>query len=131
MKTLKIGIVALVLLFSNFIQAQQPNQNANRTPEERAKMHSKKLTEQLGLTADQEQNIYTYCLQHAQQQEADRAKYKGDREAMKNAHMQNNQNFDANIEKILTADQKTKYAQIKQEEKAKFEQNREQRGQRE
>lgn len=131
MKTLKIGIAAMILLFSSFIQAQQPNQNAGRTPEEKAKMHSKKLVEQLGLTADQEQSIYTYCLQHAQQQDADRAKYQGDREAMKNAHMQNNQNFDSNIEKILTADQKTKYAQIKQEEKAKFEQNREQHGRRE
>jgi protein CpxP len=131
MKTLKIGIVAIIFLFGGFIQAQQPNQNAGKTVEEKAKMHSQKLVQQLGLTADQEQSIYTHCLQHAQQQDADRAKYQGDREAMKNAHMLNKQNFDSNIEKILTPDQKAKYAQIKQEEKAKLEQNMEQRGRKE
>jgi len=130
MKTLAIAIFTLLISFSHVAKAQQQrsNENANKTPEERATMHSKKLTEQLGLSADQEKSIYTYCLQHAQQQDADRAKFQGDREAMKNAHMQNRQNLDTNIEGILTSDQKTKYAQIKEEEKAKFQQNGAQRG---
>ena len=116
MKTVKIGIMVLLMAIGNFVMGQQSD---NKTPEERATMHSKKLSQQLGLNADQEKSVYSACLQRAQQQEADKAKYQGDREAMKNARKQNNDTFDASISKVLTADQKTKYEQVKQEEKDK------------
>ena len=123
MKTLKIGILALFLAFGNLVWAQQAgssqNQNASKTPEERATMHSKKLAQQLGLTADQEKSVYNYALQQAQQQDADRAKFSGDREAMRSARKQSSQTFETNVGQILTADQKTKYEQIKQEEREK------------
>jgi protein CpxP len=116
MKSLKIGLLTLFMVIGNLVLAQQQD---NKTPEERATAHSKKLTQDLGLTADQEKNVYTACLAHAQQMDADRTKYKGDREAMKTARQQNNQTLDASLGKILTADQKTKYEQMKQDEKAK------------
>jgi protein CpxP len=130
MKTLKIGILALFMAFGNLVWAQQPasqNQNASKTPEERATMHSKKLTQQLSLTADQEKSVYNYALQQAQQQDADRAKFNGDREGMRNARKQSMQTFETNVGQVLTADQKTKYEQLKQEEKEKR-QNGGQRG---
>jgi len=120
-----MGMLALLLAIGNFVFAQQQD---GKTPEERATDHSQKLTQELGLTADQQKPVYNACLQHAQQMEADRAKYKGDKEGMKTARQQNSQNFDASLNKVLTADQKTKYEQIKQEEKAKREQGGGHRG---
>ena len=38
---------------------------------------------------------------------------------MRNARKQNEQNFETNLAKVLTADQKTKYEQMKQEQKEK------------
>lgn len=133
MKTLKIGILSLALAFAGLASAQQspsspssPSQNQapTKTPEERATGHSKRLTKELGLTADQEKSVYNFCLQHAQTQDADRIKYQNDKEAMRNAHKQNNQTFDTNMGTVLTPDQKTKFEQIRQEEKAKREQNK-------
>lgn len=121
MKTLKIGILALLLLIGTFAKAQQSDA---KSPEARATAQTQKLVQQLGLSADQEKSVYTLCLQHAQQQAADRTKYEGDREGMRNARKQNSETLDANLGKVLTADQKTKYEQLKQEEKA----NRQQGG---
>ncbi|HKC67056.1 MAG TPA: hypothetical protein VKG26_02420 [Bacteroidia bacterium] len=118
MKSLKIAALSLFMLVANFTWAQQNNQNS-KTPEERATEHSTMLTQKLGLSADQQKSVYTACLQRAQQNEADRTKYQGDREGMRAARKQSNDAFDASMDKILTADQKTKYQQLKQEEEAK------------
>jgi protein CpxP len=125
MKSLKTGMLALLMLVGNFVWAQQKE---SKTPEQRATEHSQKLTQQLGLSADQQKTVYAACLQRAQQMEADRAKNQGDRAAMKAAREQSNQTFDASMDKILTADQKTKYEQIKQDEQAKRQQGGGHRG---
>ena len=126
MKTLKIGMLALFIVLGNIVWAQQPspsqNQGTPKSPEERATMRSKKLTQQLGLSADQEKSVYNYALQQAQQQDADRAKFDGDREAMRNARKQGSHTFETNVGQVLNADQKTKYEQLKQEEKEKRQQ---------
>jgi len=118
MKSLKTLAVALFMVLVNFAWAQQNS----KTPEERATEHSQKLTQQLSLTADQQKTVYAACLQRAQQNEADRTKNEGNREAMKAAREQNNQTFEASLAKILTADQKTQYEKIKQDEKAQRQQ---------
>jgi protein CpxP len=131
METLKIGIVALMMGLSSFVHAQQggpaQSQNANKTPEERATMRSTRLTKQLGLTADQERSVYSLCLQHAQQQDANRTKFQEDRNAMRAAQQQNNEVFEQSIDKLLTAEQKTKYEQMKADDKAKMQERRAER----
>src|SRR6202012_4865502 len=117
--TLKIGVIALLMMIGNFTWAQQ---QSPKTADERATTRSKKLAQQLGLTADQEKSVYTLALQQAQQQDADRTKYQGDREGMRNARKANMETFDTGLNKILTADQKTKYEQYKADEKAKLQQ---------
>jgi len=123
MKKLKIGMVALLMVIGNMAWAHRSaspkNQQASKTPEERAAAHSKRLTEKLGLNPDQQKSIYDFCLQRAQQEDADRAKFQNDKEGMRNARKQNEQNFETNLAKVLTADQKTKYEQMKQEQKEK------------
>ena len=125
MKTLKISMLALLLLIVNFAFAQQ---NPPKTPEDRANNQTKNLTEKLGLSADQQKSVYTIALQHAQQQNADRTKYQGDREGMRNARKQNMDTYDAGLSKILTTDQMTKYNQLKAEQKANRQQGGGQRG---
>jgi len=120
MKTLKMSMLALLMLVGNFIWAQQ---GSPKTAEERATNQSKKMTTELGLNADQSKSVYSLALTHAQQQDADRAKYKDDREGMKNARKQNMDTFEAGLAKVLTADQMTKYNQMKADEKAKRQQN--------
>ncbi|MEO8759968.1 MAG: multiple ligand-binding protein 1 [Bacteroidia bacterium] len=119
MKTLKISIIALLMLVGNVILAQE---GPKKTAEQRATDQSKRLTTELGLNADQQKSAYTLALQHAQQQDADRAKNKDDKEAMKTARKQNRDNFDAGLAKILTADQNTKYKQLAENDKAKHKQ---------
>ena len=119
MKTLKMSMLALLMLVGNFVWAQQP---AQKTAEERATNHSKRMTSQLGLSADQSKSVYSLALTHAQQQDADRAKYQNDREGMKNARKQNMDTFEAGLAKVLTADQMTKYNQMKADDKAKRQQ---------
>ena len=115
MKNFKIGMIALLMLIGNLAGAQQSTQ----TPEERATARSTKLTQNLGLTADQQKSVYDYCLQRAQQADADRTKYQGNKEAMRNARKQNEANFETNLYTILTADQKSKFEQMKQQRKNK------------
>ena len=116
MKTLKIGILALLMSIGNFVFAQQ---QGGKTAEERATAHSQKLTQELGLNADQQKSTYTACLTRAQQMEADRAKNQGDRDAMRAGRKQIEQTFETSMGQILTPEQKTKWEQIKADEKAK------------
>jgi Ni/Co efflux regulator RcnB len=123
MKKLKIGMVALLMIVGSMAWAQNSansqNQKAAKTAEERATAHSNKLTKDLGLSQEQQKSVYTLCLQRAQQEDADRAKFQNDKEGMRNARKQNEGNFETNLAKVLTADQKTKFEQMKQAQKEK------------
>ena len=123
MKKLKIGMVALLMIVGSMAWAQSSansqNQKAAKTAEERATEHSNKLTKDLGLSQEQQKSVYSLCLQRAQQEDADRAKFQNDKEGMKNARKQNEGNFETNLAKVLTADQKTKFEQMKQTQKEK------------
>src|ERR1035437_5891729 len=79
-----------------------------KTPEERATAHSKKLNQRLGLNPEQQKSVYDLCLKRAKQDDADNAKFKNDKEGMKNAHRLAGESFEKSIETVLTPDQKTK-----------------------
>ncbi len=111
-KNLQILILTLLLLVGNYAWAQ------HKTPEDRANNQAQRLTEKLGLSAEQEKKIYSLALQNAQQQDADRAKYQDDRGSLMNACKQNMSNYDMGLSKILTTDQLLKYNQLKAERRA-------------
>jgi hypothetical protein len=129
MRKFKIGMVAILMVVGSMAWAQNSatpqNQQVSKTPAERAAVHSKKLTEELGLNPDQQKNIYNFCLQRAQQEDADRTKFQNDKEGLKTARKQNEQNFETNLATVLNADQKTKYEQMKQEKREKQKENSE------
>ena len=117
MKKLKIGMITLIMIIVNMVWAQ--NQQSSQTAEVRATERSNKLKENLGLSADQQKSVYNFCLQRAQQEDADRAKNQGNKDAMRSARKQNEQNFETNLYKVLTPDQKTKFEQMKQQRMGK------------
>ena len=117
MKKLKIGMITLIMIIGNMVWAQ--NQQSSQTAEVRATERSNKLKENLGLSADQQKSVYNFCLQRAQQEDADRAKNQGNKDAMRSARKQNEQNFETNLYKVLTPDQKTKFEQMKQQRMGK------------
>ncbi|MFI5220767.1 MAG: hypothetical protein ACHQK8_00470 [Bacteroidia bacterium] len=119
MKNLKIVFVALLTIAGNMGMAQAPYQQTAKTAEKRATEHSNHLKVKLGLTPDQQKNVYDLCLQRTQQEDADRAKFNGDRKALRSARMQNEQNFEASLFKVLTPDQKAKFEQMKEQRKEK------------
>ncbi|HKC66774.1 MAG TPA: hypothetical protein VKG26_00955 [Bacteroidia bacterium] len=111
MKTLKIAALALFMAATNLVCAQGIEGKA-KSVEEKASMETKALTEKLGLNATQEKTVSAAALQRAKQVEADRTKYKGDKEAMKTAEKQSNQTFETSVKSVLTPEQKTKYEQM-------------------
>ncbi|HKC67852.1 MAG TPA: hypothetical protein VKG26_06445 [Bacteroidia bacterium] len=115
MKSLKISLVALLLVAANFAWAQKAPKNA----EERATAKTEQLNQQVTLTPEQQKAAYDAYLQNAQQMDADRAKYKNNVTELRAARLQNQQVLDESIKKILTDAQKAKLDKIAQEQKAK------------
>ena len=112
MKTLKIAAIALFMAVTNLVSAQGLEA---KTKEERASLETKELVQKLGLNASQEKTVSTAALQRAKQEEADREKFKGDKEGLKASRKQSNATFENSVKGVLTADQKTKFEQMLKE----------------
>lgn len=90
----------------------------NLTPEQRAEMQTKRLTTQLGLTADQTTKIQTIALAENQEMAALRSKYaaadsrQGAGQDMKALR----DKYETQLKAVLTPDQLTKYTQMRDEQ---------------
>lgn len=114
MKALKTTVLALFIATTNLVSAQGLETKA---AEEKATMETKELTEKLSLNADQQKTVSAAALNRVKQEEADKAKYKDDKEGLKAASKQSNETFETTVKNILTPEQKAKYEQML---KAKF-----------
>jgi len=88
-----------------------------RSPEQMADARAKQLTTQLGLNADQTEKVRQLTLTQAQQMQEKRASMmaSGDREAMRTEMQTAREQYDTQLKTILTADQYTKYAQMRED----------------
>lgn len=110
-----IGLIVLFLT-QQLIYAQ----GMMATPEER----SKRLKEQISLTDEQVTQV-TKIFESAQQEMMQkRDSLQGDRAAMRSAMMEMVSKTDKAIEKILTAEQKKKYEELKKERRQQLQQRR-------
>ncbi|TGE21161.1 Spy/CpxP family protein refolding chaperone [Hymenobacter metallicola] len=86
------------------------------TPEERATRRSQKLTQELGLSADQSSRIKQILLTRDQEMQALRTQGKpaegASREQFGAQMKANRAKYDAQFKEVLTADQYTKYTQL-------------------
>ncbi|WP_028978228.1 hypothetical protein [Sporocytophaga myxococcoides] len=122
-KILSTVIFSAFIAFTSFAQNQgqhQGHQHAEggheqKTPEQRAENQSQRLTKELSLTADQTSQIKTIILTQEQKVEEIRTKYKSatDKKAERQEIQDLRTSSEDEIEKVLTADQSTKYKELK------------------
>jgi len=118
------AIVFSLMMFGafNFLQAQQNGggQGQSGTPEERATKHSQELTKELGLSQQQEQQVYQAILTKENSIKQVRAQNSGgDKEQMHTQMKPIKEQFNQTMKGILTADQFQKWEQIREENKEK------------
>ena len=89
------------------------------TPAQRAEKSTAKLQQELSLTADQKQKVYAIELDKANKAEEWHKKNHDARKAMKDQHEAVKKNTDAQLDKVLTAEQKQKLNTLKAEKKEK------------
>ncbi|GAB3334094.1 hypothetical protein ACFQT0_19835 [Hymenobacter humi] len=87
----------------------------HKTPAQKADHQASKMAKELGLTADQEARVEQLLLARQQETAAFKAKYGTDKKAGRPEKKAAHQRYEAQLKSILTADQYTKFAQLKQE----------------
>jgi protein CpxP len=107
-------------------------QGKNRTPEERASMRVKKMTQDLALTSDQATKVKAIILDRMQKFDAIRAKYATatDKKPMHQEMKALNDQKESELKAVLTPEQYAKHVQIREAQKQKRKQNK-QKGPRE
>lgn len=120
-------IFSAFIAFTSFAQNQGQHQghqhkdgghehgHEQKTPEQKAENQSQRLTKELSLTADQTTQVKTIILTQEQKAEEIRAKYKTatDKKAEHQEIQDLRTSSEGEIEKVLTADQLTKYKELK------------------
>jgi len=89
------------------------------TPAQKAEKSTAKLQKELSLTADQKQKVYAIELDKATKSEAWHKESKDTKKKMKDQHEAVKNASDAQIDKVLNADQKKKLSALKAEKKEK------------
>ncbi|GAA3996026.1 hypothetical protein GCM10022408_03250 [Hymenobacter fastidiosus] len=102
---------------------------AAKTPEQRADHAARRMTKSLNLSDAQAAQVRQLYLAQAQEKQADRTRYAADaNKAGRRAGMQaDRQRYDARLREILTADQYTRFAQQRVEQKARHKEDAGQR----
>jgi periplasmic protein CpxP/Spy len=110
MKKLTMIAVMLLISFTGFAQrGQGPAQN----PEERAKKMTERLAETLELSAEQKEAIYAINLENASKRQAQVEVRQQEREEQRARMSEVQSQQVAAIEKILSPEQKEKWAQMR------------------
>ena len=135
----KLVMAALLVVgMTTFAQERMGERKEKLTPEQRVNLQVKKLTKDLSLNEKQVQEIKALVAKEAEKREAKRAEMdakrasgaKPSKEEMKahKAKVQEDQAaMDANMKKILSADQYAKWVQKREERKEKMEEKRDDR----
>ncbi|MDO7853014.1 hypothetical protein [Hymenobacter convexus] len=78
-------------------------------PDEMAKRQTERMTQELGLSADQSAKVQQIMLARGQEMQAMRGQAGGDRDKMREQMQASRTKYDAQFKEVLTADQYTKY----------------------
>jgi Spy/CpxP family protein refolding chaperone len=101
-----------------FAQAQTPK--AHKTPEQKAQHMTAALNKKLALSADQSAKVNAIFAKSAVSMDSLKANKSADRKANMQARKAIMANNDASLKTVLTADQQTKYAGIKENFKGRM-----------
>lgn len=124
MKKALILLVALVISATAFAQQGHRGKHNTKSPEERAKIATNKMSKDLALNESQQQRLYDLNLKRASQNQelynASKEERKQNREVMKSTQ----QEYESNLKSLLTEDQFNKYQETKAEKKEKMQAKR-------
>ncbi len=109
-----LGLTAA--MFSSYAQDFETEDEMKKTPTERAEAGTKKLTDKVGLTADQQTKVRAIILERVTKSDEIRKKYVGNKEAAKSEVAIVHKDAREKIKAILTPEQLTK---LKDETKGK------------
>ena len=82
------------------------------SPEEMAKRQAERMTQELGLSADQTAKVQQILLARGQEMQAMRGQATGDRSQMREQMQASRTKYDTQFKEVLTADQYTKYTSM-------------------
>jgi hypothetical protein len=117
MKKLAIALALIIGVQAASVAQDRKGDFRNMTPEQRAEKKTARMEQTLNLTADQKKAVYEMNLSAAKNMQANKGVGK---EKMMEAHRAN----DAKLKNILSADQYSKYEQIKAEREKKMQEKR-------
>ncbi|GHB46316.1 hypothetical protein GCM10008106_29080 [Mongoliitalea lutea] len=117
----KLLLIATMLLIS-FAGFAQRGPGPNQNPEERAKRMTERMSEQLALTAEQQEAVYAINLENATKRQAEFEARREEREQMRSKMMQQQRAQRDAIQEVLTPEQKEKWEEMRA-------QNQQRRGQ--
>lgn len=95
--------------------AMQGRGRLQGSPDEMAKRQTERLTQELGLTADQAPKVQQIMLARGQEMQAMRGQGDGNRDQMREQMQASRAKYDGQFKAVLTPDQYTKYATIQAE----------------
>ena len=119
-----LALLTAALLTAGTLSAQTAPAPAGRlqqrpdlTPEQRADAQAQRLTTQLGLTADQTPKVRALVLAQVQELQTLRGKYAaaGSRQGMGAELKAAQDTFETQLKAVLTADQYSRYAQLRED----------------
>ena|GEM_PF-700186 len=114
-----IGLVgALVFISMVFIQCSSLSEREKAMVEQ----FTQRLRIELALTDAQTARVRKILTESQKQARRDRARYRNDRQAMRQAGMERMRATDAKIEAILTDEQKAKYEEVREQMREEFRQ---------
>jgi periplasmic protein CpxP/Spy len=123
MKKLMLGLAALVMAVGVYAK---DSTKMKKSPEEMANKKADKLKTELNLSNEQRTSVYNAVLDKINKTQAIKAKYgdKGDKKAMRAEMRSVEENFEATMKGILSADQYSKWQTLKEEHKDKRKEKR-------
>lgn len=119
----KIGILLMMFVMASFLGiAQNSGGGQQRSPEERAKSETATIKEKCGLDAAQEKKVYDLVLANGKKLQQEREKMMGSgggpNEEMRAKMQKMRDEQNAEMKKILTAEQYIKYEKYLEERRA-------------
>jgi periplasmic protein CpxP/Spy len=111
----KILIIAAIFSLSFSAFAQEPDRREMPSPENRAERMTARMTEELGLTEEQQKEVYRIHLKNAKQRQTEMDQRKAELEAKKAEMKANQELHEKEIAALLSPEQKNKWAELKAE----------------
>jgi periplasmic protein CpxP/Spy len=119
MKKIILLLSLTIAMFTSYAQEIDLEDDIKKTPAERSEAVTKKLTEKLSLTADQQPKVKAIILERATKADEVRNKYNGNKEAAKAELKPIFKDANLKLQSVLTPEQFAKLKEVRKENKAK------------